>query len=205
VFKTDCGGSDRDTTAATGDGRERRNTDGDRSGVATVTAVGAGRGQKVRPQTVACSWCRQEVDVPAKGRVPKWCGTSCRHRAWEQHRAAASGRSAVDVVERVVERIVTVQLPAPAASSRPSAPPTPTGSAWSPLLAELARQLDSGRIYTRDLAAITPAFSDALNALNRRLTHGPIRVVPVLLSSGEVVEPPPDGGHSETDRAFRGR
>ena len=147
--------------------------------VATVTA-GSGRERKVRPATVACSWCQQEVDVPAKGRVPKWCGTSCRHRAWEQHRAAKSGRSAVTVVERVVERIVTVQLaaptptrPTPPAPTPPAAttPAAPTGSAWAPLLTELARQLDTGRIYTRDLNTILPGFDEALQALNRRLQH----------------------------------
>lgn len=146
------------------------------SSAATVT-IGSGRGQKVRPATVACSWCQQEVAVPAKGRVPKWCGTSCRHRAWEQHRAAESGRSAVDVVERVVERIVTVQLPAPTRPTPPTAPPTaavssmPTGSGWAPLLTELARQLDTGRIYTRDLNTIVPVFDQALQALNRRIQH----------------------------------
>jgi len=112
--------------------------------------------------------------VPAKGRVPKWCGTSCRHRAWEQHRAAKSGRSAVTVVERVVERVVTVQLPAPAAApASPAAQPAqlPAGTGWVPLLTELARQLDTGRIYTRDLGAILPAFDEALQELNRRLPH----------------------------------
>lgn len=139
-----------------------------------VAATAAGRGRKVRPQTVTCSWCQQEVTVPAKGRVPKWCGTSCRHRAWEQHRAAASGRSAVDVVERVVEHVITVQLPAPQLRPTPPAtttPAAPTGSAWAPLLIELARQLDTGRIYSRDLNAIVPTFDEALQALNRRLTH----------------------------------
>lgn len=137
----------------------------------TATVMTSGREKKVRPATVACAWCRQEVAVPVKGRVPKWCGTSCRHRAWEQTRAAASGRSAVDVVERVV----TVQLPAPPPPSRPVAPPAqpvaPAGSAWAPLLAELAHQLDAGRIYSRDLGVITPAFNEALQALNRRLAH----------------------------------
>ncbi len=143
----------------------------------TETAAGSSvtpgvRGRVVRPVMVTCSWCGQEVNVPAKGRVPKWCGTSCRHRAWEQHRAAASGRSAVDVVERVVERIVTVQLPAPT-PTRPTppapAPATPAGSGWAPLLTELARQLDTGRIYSRDLNTILPVFNQALQALNRRL------------------------------------
>ncbi len=80
-------------------------------------------------------------------------------------RAAASGKAAVQVVERVVERVVTVQLPVP--QSRP----TQTGNAWAPLLTELTRQLDTGRIYTRDLNAILPTFDQVLQALNRRLTH----------------------------------
>lgn len=140
---------------------------------AVTTAVE--RGRVVRPQLVMCSWCGAEVDVPVKGRVPKWCGTSCRHRAWEQHRAAESGRSAVEVVERIVDRIVTVQLPPPPpVRPQPAAPapaPLPTGSGWAALLTELARQLDTGRIYTRDLNAILPTFDEALQALNRRLQH----------------------------------
>lgn len=143
---------------------------------ATVTTAEVGRGRTVRPQAVTCSWCGAEVPVPGKGRVPKWCGTSCRHRAWEQHRAAESGRSAVDVVERVVERIVTVQLPPPppvTPTPRPTQPAQlpPTRSAWAPLLTELTRQLDTGRIYTRDLNTILPTFDEALQALNRRLQH----------------------------------
>ena len=39
--------------------------------------------------------CRATVPVPSRGRVPKWCSASCRHRAWEQRRAAASGLSAI--------------------------------------------------------------------------------------------------------------
>lgn len=135
---------------------------------ATVTPAG-GRGKTVRPQAVTCSWCGTEVMVPAKGRVPKWCCTSCRHRPWEQQRAAKSGCFAVEVVER----IVTVQLPTPPPVPPPvPVPPAasaPTGAAWVPLLTELARQLDTGRIYTRDLNTILPAFDQALQALNRRL------------------------------------
>jgi len=150
------------------------NLEGPMTTVETTTAgssvTSGARGRVVRPATVTCSWCSADVTVPAKGRVPKWCGTSCRHRAWEQTRAAASGRSAVDVVERVV----TVQLPAPTptptpAPTAPSGPAAPTGSGWAPLLTELVRQLDTGRIYTRDLTAITPAFDQALQAFNRRL------------------------------------
>ena len=66
-------------------------------GQAPATSVGRVR----RPAAVACAWCGQDVTVPARGRIPRWCGTSCRHRAWEQRRAAESGRSATEVVERV--------------------------------------------------------------------------------------------------------
>jgi hypothetical protein len=69
-------------------------------------------------------------------RYPKWCAATCRHRAWEQARAAASGRAAVQVVERRVE----VRISA-----------APTRREWPRLLNELARQLDDGRVYDRDL------------------------------------------------------
>ncbi len=57
-------------------------------------------------QQVSCGWCGTEVPVPARGRVPKWCSSSCRHRAWEQRRAAEAGLAAVKVVDRPVEVIV---------------------------------------------------------------------------------------------------
>ena len=49
-----------------------------------------------------CGWCGGFIDVKATGRIPKWCSATCRQRAWEQRRAAASGRCAVEVVQRVV-------------------------------------------------------------------------------------------------------
>ncbi len=54
-------------------------------------------------QVVVCGWCSAEVTVPTRGRVPKWCSGTCRHRAWEQARAAASGRAAVTVVETLLD------------------------------------------------------------------------------------------------------
>ncbi|GAA4397920.1 hypothetical protein GCM10023168_03410 [Fodinibacter luteus] len=53
--------------------------------------------------TVAFGWCGSTVTVPHRGRIPKWCSATCRHRAWEQRRAAASGRAAIEVVDRPVE------------------------------------------------------------------------------------------------------
>jgi hypothetical protein len=93
--------------------------------------------------------------VPSRGRVPKWCGDACRHRAWEQRRAAASGRSAVEVVEHRVEVL---------ADPRPR-----TVDDWAGLLTELTGRLDSGRIYDRDLPALNGAVLGLVQAFNRRI------------------------------------
>ena len=71
-------------------------------------------------QTLACGWCGSTILLPARGRIPKWCSSSCRHRAWELTRAAASGRAAVQVVDRAVE----VDRPSPSLRKCPS-PPSP--------------------------------------------------------------------------------
>ncbi|WP_344470652.1 hypothetical protein [Nakamurella flavida] len=108
------------------------------------------------------------MPVPARGRVPRWCGTSCRHRAWEQRRAAASGRSATEVVERIVTvevpvvRTVTEQVQLPSKA--------PSGADWAPLLVELARQVDTGRVYPRGLNTVTAALDEVVAAIIRRTT-----------------------------------
>jgi ribose 5-phosphate isomerase len=95
----------------------------------------------------------------------------CRHRGWEQRRAAASGRAATELVERIVTvevpvevvRTVTEQIQLPAK--------TPLGgAAWTAMLGELAHQLDTGRVYPRDLAAVTDAVNHVVDAINRRVT-----------------------------------
>ena len=92
----------------------------------TTDAKSAVRDAPSRPrrpgQSLACGWCGSLILLPARGRVPKWCSSSCRHRAWELTRAAASGRAAVQVVDRVVEvdRPVTVVQEVPV-------PPSPKG------------------------------------------------------------------------------
>ena len=122
-------------------------------------------GRVRRPDVVVCAWCRSEVAVPPRGRVPQWCGTACRHRAWEQRRAAASGRSATEIVER----IVTVEIPVIRTERVQLPPATPHGPDWAPLLAELAHQLDTGRIYPRDLPALTQTLEAVIAAVNRRV------------------------------------
>lgn len=99
-----------------------------------------------------CGWCAGPISVKATGRLPKWCSSSCRQRAWEQARAAASGLSAVRIVERRVE------VPTPV---------TPTRRDWPPLLQELAGQLGDGRIYDRDIPELAVALDAVLQAVSR--------------------------------------
>jgi hypothetical protein len=120
--------------------------------------------------TVACGWCGATVTVPNRGRIPKWCSATCRHRAWEQRRAAASGRAAIEVVDRpveVVRRLTKVQR---VIVEAPIAVAPQTVHEWSNLLAELTDRLDRGRIYDRDVPALRPAVAALVEAFNRRWT-----------------------------------
>ena len=70
-----------------------------------------------------------------------------------ESRAAASGRAAVQIVERRVE------VPIAAAPRRQD---------WPRLLGDLAHQLDDGRIYGRDLLSLSVALNGVLEAFTRR-------------------------------------
>jgi hypothetical protein len=110
-----------------------------------------GRGRRTAAR--ACGWCGGSITPRSRGPIPKWCSATCRHRAWEQARAAASGLSAVRVVERPVE----VRVPA-----------APTRRDWPGLLAELAHQLDDGRVYDRDLSGLARELEPVLQAYRWR-------------------------------------
>jgi hypothetical protein len=118
--------------------------------------------------SVTCGWCGAGVTVAARGRVPKWCSATCRHRAWEQRRAAASGLVAVELVDRPVEvvRTVTKVKRLLVEAPRPTAP-TATRD-WAQQLANLADDLDRGRIYDREVEAMMPAMTALVAAFNRR-------------------------------------
>jgi hypothetical protein len=118
------------------------------------------RGPERRSAATACGWCGGPITPGRRGPIPKWCSSTCRHRAWEQARAAASGLSAVELVERRVEIHV---------------PLVPTRRDWPRLLAELASQLNDGRVYDRDLPALARALEPVLEAYRRRahLTGAP--------------------------------
>lgn len=113
-------------------------------------------------QVVECGWCGGPIAVAARGRVPKWCSSSCRHRAWEQSRAAESGQAAVRVVDRVVET-------KPPPSPDPGSAQWPKGPGWATALDQLTHQLDTGRVYDRDLAVIATATVALNEALSRRV------------------------------------
>ncbi len=111
----------------------------------------AGRERRAAART--CGWCGGPITPKSRGPIPKWCSATCRHRAWEQTRAAASGRTAVQVVERRVEIGVPLE---------------PTRRDWAKLLGELAGQLDDGRAYDRDLPGLGRALEPVLRSYRWR-------------------------------------
>ena len=110
-------------------------------------------------QTVTCAWCRRTFPLLRTGRLPKYCGDTCRLRAWEYRRALASQRNAVEVVVQTVEM-----------EKRDGAQLTVrrNGPGWVATLAELVHDLDRGRVYDRDLRALAEELQQVLRAFERR-------------------------------------
>lgn len=126
-------------------------------------------------QKVSCGWCGTEVPVPARGRVPKWCSSSCRHRAWEQGRAAEAGLAAVEVVNRLVEVIVEKKTVVERRVTVPVRQSPHSTREWIDVLDRLTWALSTSRMDQEDLAALEPALSrvlasyaDRSNKLHRR-------------------------------------
>jgi hypothetical protein len=118
--------------------------------------------------SVTCGWCGAVVTFAARGRVPKWCSATCRHRAWEQRRAAASGLVAVEVVDRPVEVVRTVTKVKRVLVEVPRPATVGTNRDWAQQLANLADDLDRGRIYDREVESLMPAMTALVAAFNRR-------------------------------------
>jgi hypothetical protein len=122
--------------------------------------VMAAKQRRSRGQTVTCAWCRRSFPLLATGRFPKYCGDTCRHRAWEQHRRA------IDLdrvpVEVVVQRVQVETTTGSELAGRRN------GAGWTEALAELSRDLDRGRVYDRDLRALAEQLQQVLQALERR-------------------------------------
>lgn len=124
---------------------------------------------------VECGWCGQPARIPSRGRVPKWCSSGCRHRAWEQRRAADSGLCAVEVVERTIETVIVQTLVKPErvtvhVEGRPQ-----SASEFATAILDLAHRLDTGRIYDRDIATLDAPVTALLEALLRRRKAAYIR------------------------------
>lgn len=123
------------------------------------------RPQRVPGQTIPCGWCREPIQVQPAGRLPKWCSANCRHRAWEQRRAGASNRRPVEVVDRVitveVDKLVRVV-------ERVKVEVLPTGPGWTRQLEELAKQVENGRVYDRDLLELAEALQAVLRVVHTR-------------------------------------
>ncbi len=111
---------------------------------------------------MTCGWCGEPITPRSRGPIPKWCSATCRHRAWEQTRAASSGRAAVEVVERRVQVRVALE---------------PTRRDWPLLLGELACQLNDGRVYDRDLPGLARALEPVLQAYRQRAHRTGARTV----------------------------
>ena len=110
-------------------------------------------------QKVTCAWCRRTFPLLRTGRLPKYCGDTCRHRAWEPRRAVASQRSVVEVV------IQTVEMEKPGGAELTV---RRTGPGWIVALTELVRDLDRGRVYDRDLLSLAQELQHVLRSLERR-------------------------------------
>ena len=137
---------------------------------ASPPADGPGRGAEAVPrrrpgQLLECGWCGGQVKVARVGCTPKWCSDRCRHRAWEARRASANGDGPVRVVDRTVEVDRALRV-----VEQVEVPTLPKGPGWAPALHELARQLDAGRVYDRDLGALADGLTEVLNAMHRRPT-----------------------------------
>lgn len=121
-------------------------------------------------QTVSCGWCGTDVSVPARGRVPKWCSNSCRHRAWEQRRAADSGLAAVEVVDRPVEVMVEKKTVVERRVTVPVRQSPHSRREWIDVLDRLTWALSTNRMDIADLGALEPALSRVLISFSDRST-----------------------------------
>ena len=121
-------------------------------------------------QVLACGWCGGPVIVQVRGRMPKWCSSTCRSRASERRRAAADGLAAVKFVERDIERVKTVtvvQHHTRTVEVEAVRWPSAT-SDWVTAIRELTRRVETGRVYDRDLEELAGAVNELVGAMVRR-------------------------------------
>lgn len=116
-------------------------------------------------QTIECGWCGRAVAVPARGRIPSWCSSSCRHRAWEARRADRKQLGEV----RVVTRMIEIEKPKTRTVEVVVLTEPRTAAEWEAMLDAFATRLAQGRIYRRDLPTLEPAVRRLVEVWNRTL------------------------------------
>lgn len=104
-------------------------------------------------QRVECMWCGSSTPVKSRGPLPRFCSANCRHRAWEQERAARAGRAAVIAVDRFV------------------ATDPDSSRAWVEQLGRLAVEVRGGRLDVEVLMGPLDAVYAAI-AYRPRNDHG---------------------------------
>ena len=119
-------------------------------------------------QSVTCGWCGISVRVPARGRIPKWCSSSCRHRAWEQRRAADAGLAAVEVVDRVVEVVRVEKVVEERRVGVPVVQSPRSAREWVGVLNRLEWALGTNRMDLDDLGEIEPSLVRVLASYRNR-------------------------------------
>src|SRR5439155_13040763 len=124
--------------------------------------------------STTCARCGGPIAYPGKGKWPRYCGRTCRQRAYEERRAAALVGAAGDGVPAAPVRQVLERVTAP---RHPSTVP-----GWVAALGELAAQVRAGRLtddpYRRDelrhaLAAVAQALGVPAAGASTRPTTAP--------------------------------
>lgn len=110
-------------------------------------------GVRLPGQHVVCTWCGSYVAVKSRGPLPRFCSATCRHRAWEQERAARDGRVAVVAVERLV-----VACPHDA-------------QGWVKHLERLTSEVRRGQLDEAELTVALDLVYAAVTSRQRRFTH----------------------------------
>ena len=132
-----------------------------------VHGTPARQGRRMHGQKITCGWCGEPADVPARGRVPKWCSPACRQRAWQHKKATEAGRAPVEVVQQKVEvyrgeRVVDKVVRGPV-KARPK-----TGAEWTDMLQKLAWALSTNRLNEAEVRMIETHLYSVTAALDRR-------------------------------------
>jgi hypothetical protein len=100
-------------------------------------------GRGPRPKTLRCQWCKEEMKISARGRVPRFCSKTCRQRDYEKRKwsrpalveALAHDLASIKVREFIRKEILAI-LWEFGLITDPTPPPTPkTPRMGSPLRA----------------------------------------------------------------------